>query len=71
MVQQPSLLEKGAMPMHSRPVGPVPEDAARVAGAAFPEGTAYGRMRYVLGAVYDDEDFAQLFEVRERPAIAP
>jgi len=28
-------------------------------------------MRDVLGAIYDDEDFAKLFEVRGRPAIAP
>jgi transposase len=28
-------------------------------------------MRDVLGSIYDDEDFAKLFEVRGRPAIAP
>src|SRR5688500_3240376 len=28
-------------------------------------------MRNVLGTIYDDEDFAELFEVRGRPAIAP
>ena len=28
-------------------------------------------MRDVPGAIYDDEDFAWLFEVRGRPAIAP
>jgi len=28
-------------------------------------------MRDVLGAIYADEDFAELFEVRGRPAIAP
>jgi transposase len=28
-------------------------------------------MRDVLGAIYDDEDFLELFEVRGRPAIAP
>jgi len=46
-----------------------PEDTARVARAAFPKGTTYiRRMRDELGAIYDDEDFAQLFEVRGRPA---
>ncbi len=54
--------------MHPQPIGPVPEDTARVARAAFPKGTTYIRMRDVLGAIYDDEDFAQLFEVRRRPA---
>jgi transposase len=28
-------------------------------------------MRDVLGAIYEDEDFAELFEVRGRPAITP
>ena len=59
------------MSMHPRPIGPVPEDAARVARAAFPEGTTYMRTRDVLGAIYDDEDFAPLFAVRGRPAVAP
>ena len=29
------------------------------------------QMRDVLGTIYDDEDFSELFEVRGRPAIAP
>ena len=59
------------MSMHPQPIGPVPEDTARVARAAFPTGTTYVQMRDVLGAIYKDEDFAQLFEVRGRPAVAP
>ena len=59
------------MSMHPQPIGPVPDDTARVARAAFPKGTTYIHMRDVLGAIYDDEDFAPLFEVRGRPAIAP
>ncbi len=57
--------------MRPQPIGPVPEDTARVARAAFPKGTTYVRMRDVLGAIYKDEDFAGVFEVRGRPAIAP
>lgn len=59
------------MSMHPQPIGPVPEDTARVARAAFPKGTTYLQMRDVLGTMYDDEDFAELFEGRGRPAIAP
>jgi transposase len=59
------------MSMRPKPIGPVPEDTARVARAAFPKGTTYIQMRDVLGAIYDDEDFKELFEVRGRPAIAP
>jgi transposase len=57
--------------MRPKPIGPVPEDTARVARAAFPKGTTYIQMRDVLGAIYEDEDFEELFEVRGRPAIAP
>jgi transposase len=59
------------MSMHPQPVGPVPQDTARVARAAFPKGTTYLQMRDVLGAIYDDEDFTELFDVRGRPAITP
>ncbi len=59
------------MSMRPKPIDPVPEDTARVARAAFPKGTTYIQMRDVLGAIYDDEDFEELFEVRGRPAIAP
>ena len=57
--------------MRPKPIGPIPEDTARVAKAAFPKGNLYIQMRDVLGSIYDDEDFAELFEVRGRPAIAP
>ncbi len=57
--------------MHPQPIGSVPEDTARVAKAAFPKGNVYIQMRNVLGSIYEDEDFAELFKVRGRPAIAP
>jgi len=59
------------MSMHPQRIGPVPEDTARVARAAFPKGNLYMQMRDVLGTIYADEDFSELFEVRGRPAIAP
>lgn len=59
------------MSMHPQPIGPVPEDTARVARAAFPKGNLYMQIRDVLGTIYDDEDFSELFEVRGRPAITP
>ena len=69
--KNPLPLENTAMSMHPQPIGPVPEDTARVARAAFPKGNVYIEMRNVLGTIYEDEDFAELFEVRGRPAIAP
>src|SRR5215203_3442307 len=59
------------MSMHPQHIGLVPEDTARVARAAFPKGNLYMQMRDVLGSIYDDEDFSELFEVRGRPAITP
>ena len=59
------------MSMRPQPIGPVPEDTARVARAAFGKGMTYLQMRDVLGAIYDDEDFAKLIEVRGRRAIGP
>jgi transposase len=57
--------------MHPKPIGPVPKDTVRVAKAAFPKGNVYMQMRDVLGTIYEDEDFSELFEVRGRPAITP
>jgi transposase len=52
-------------------IGPVPEETARVARAAFPKGNRFMQMRDVLGAVYADADFAARFPPRGRPAEAP
>ncbi len=59
------------MSLKSEPVGPVPEDTARVAHAAFPKGNIYMQMRDVFGAIYDDALFAPLFAVRGRAAEPP
>jgi transposase len=57
--------------MKTQPSGPIPEKSVRVAEAVFPEGHVYIHIRNVLEAIYDDKDFAELSEVRGRPAIAP
>lgn len=54
-----------------QPIGPVPEETARVARAAFPKGNAFMRMRDELGVLWKDEDFAGLFPRRGQPAMAP
>lgn len=46
------------MSLHPETIGPVPEETARVAKAAFPKGSIYTQMRDVLGAVYEDTDLA-------------
>jgi transposase len=59
------------MSMHPQPVGSVPQNTALLAKAAFPKANLYMQIRDVLGTIYADEDFSELFEVRGRPAIAP
>lgn len=57
--------------LHSEPFGPVPEQTARVAHAAFPTGNTYLRLHDELGSIYEDGAFKKLFPVRGQPAEAP
>jgi transposase len=59
------------MSLHPEPIGPIPEETVRVAGAAFPHGTRWMRLRDQLGVIYDDALFASLFSRRGQPAEAP
>jgi transposase len=59
------------MSLHAEPLGPVPDETARIARAAFPKGNRWMQLRDALGTVYDDARFAALFARRGRPAIAP
>ena len=52
-------------------LGPIPEETARVAHAAFPKGNLFMRMRDELGAIYQDEMFAGLYSKVGQPAEAP
>jgi transposase len=50
----------------------IPETTRKVAKAAFPkDDNLYINMRDELGGIYADEDFADLFAVRGKPAEAP
>lgn len=49
----------------------IPEETARVARAAFPNGHIYMRMRDELGPIYHNSDFAHLFAHDGQPAQAP
>ena len=58
------------MSLHPPPISPVPEETARVAHAAFPKGNRYLAMRDVLGTIYTDELFADLYPQRGQPTKA-
>ena len=59
------------MSLHAKKIGAVPEETARVAKACFPKGNRYIRLRDVLGTIFDDSEFADLFPQRGQPAEAP
>lgn len=52
-------------------IGPVPEETARIARAAYPKGNIYLQLRDTLGTIYEDEQFAELFPLRGQPAESP
>ena len=59
------------MSLKPQPIGPIHELTAFVAGAAFPDGNTYTRLRDELGTIYEDRDFAGLFPDGGQPALAP
>lgn len=59
------------MSLHLGKIGDVPEETARIAKACFPKGNRYIRLRDVLGTIFDDHQFADLFPRRGQPAEAP
>jgi len=63
--------EEVTMSLKPEPIGPVPEETARIARAAFPKGNLYLHLRDELGTVYQDDLFADLFPSRGQTAEVP
>ncbi|MFF0496369.1 IS1182 family transposase [Nocardia aobensis] len=59
------------MSLGSRGWDRVPAETVRVARMVFPQGCPAIRLRDVLGPIFDDSEFAELFSRRGRPAISP
>jgi transposase len=57
--------------LRPQPVGPVPDETARIAHAAFPKGHPYLRLADELGSLFTDETFAALFPTHGQPAFTP
>jgi transposase len=49
------------MSLNPCPIEPIPDETARVARAAFPKGNRYMTMRDVLGVIYTDAQFTDLY----------
>jgi transposase len=59
------------MSLRPHALTPVPDETARVAHAAFPQGNPYLLLRDELGTIFTDADFAMLYPIRGQPAEAP
>ncbi len=59
------------MTMFPQAIGAIPAETARIARAANPKGTLAMWLRDELGAIYTDEEFADLYPERGQPALAP
>jgi transposase len=57
------------MSLKPSPIAPVPEETRRVAQAAFPKGNLYLTIRDKLGAIFQDEDFVDLYPADGQPAL--
>ena len=57
--------------LRSRPIEPVPEEAARGGRAAFPSGHPYGRLADEPGALCANDLFAVVCPTQGWPALAP
>lgn len=55
------------MSLRPQPVPPVPEETARVARAAFPDGSIYMLLRDEVGPLAADQDFTALFPTHGLP----
>ena len=53
------------------PIEPVPEETARVARAVLRKGNPLLKLRDELGAIFQDEDFADLFPKLGQPGLTP
>ncbi|MEV5504802.1 IS1182 family transposase [Nonomuraea fuscirosea] len=59
------------MSLHPRVPGEVPAQTEQIARQAFPKGCLCMRLRDVLGPLFADQDFLDLFPRRGRPAWPP
>ena len=64
---------KGEKAMTVKPasIPPIPENTAKVANAAFPNGNVYMQMRDELGSIYRDELFVELYSEEGQPGWSP
>ena len=64
-------MRRSPLSLCPQPIGPIPDETARVARAAFPKGNLYLTIRDQIGVLFNDEMFAPLFSPCGQPAETP
>src|SRR5881628_2455751 len=59
------------MSLRPQPLAPVPDQTARVAHAAFPKCNPYLTLRETLGAIFQDDNFMDLYAHDGQPGVSP
>ena len=59
------------MSLRPEPIGEIPAETLRVAGAAFPKGTVVTRLRDEFSTMFEDADFRALYPARGQPGLPP
>ena len=59
------------MSLRPEPIHSVPEQTLRVARAAFPKGNPYLSLRDEMGAIFQDDDFRDLYAHEGQPGLSP
>ena len=59
------------MSLQSQLIPNIPRQAVRVSQAAIPQGNLYIQLRDILGTMFDDKLFADLFSKRGQPTQVP
>jgi transposase len=58
------------MALRPHALEPGPEETARVARAAFPQGHPYLTLRDALGTIFQDDDFTDLYSHEGQPGLS-
>src|SRR4029434_2465344 len=71
VLSPPTTRRMSVMSLPPHALEPVPEDTARVAPAAFPQGNPYLLLVATHGTLFQDDDFTALFSLVGQPGLPP
>jgi len=59
------------MSLHPHTIEPIPKQTQRVCQSAFPKGNLVMQLRDVLGSIYEDQQWVELFSTVGQPGFSP